>query len=201
MEQQNQRKIPVKLGIIFLSACYIVIAVVLLVFPQMSLVDLSYAIGIVSMIVGVLMGLLYILRKKYLEAEEYGLAIGISAVLLGLFAVIRSAEFAVAFSQILALLVMFDCIVKLQFSMDLLRMKNGNWIGIMIASAVMAVLALMILVNPFGTDIKAKDTYTYIILLIDGILNIIVVFYRSRQAKKYLQNQMIVQPVQQDIGQ
>ena len=175
-----------KLNMICLSICYIVIGIVLLMFPNLSLKDICYVLGIVVMIVGIINVALYFVRKGYMVPNQFGFSVGVIEVLIGLFAVVRTAEFSFAFSQILALCILVDSVVKMQFSMDLLRMKTPNWWVWLILSVAMLAVAMVILINPFGEG-DIRNIFTYVVLAVDGVLNIVTVIYLSHQSKKYHQ--------------
>lgn len=172
---------------IFASILYIILGACLLFIPKLSLADVSKALGLLCVIAGVFEVLWYFIRKSYLYPERFGFAVGMSFLLLGLFALVRTDEFTKAFAQILALVMLFDGVVKMQFSMDLLRMKNTQWWMALVLSMLMAGLAMIILLNPFG-DHDQKLTYTYVVLLIDGVVNIVLLLYTSAQLKKFQEN-------------
>lgn len=169
------------------SIVYIILGACLLFLPGLSLADVSKTIGFFCVVAGVFEVLWYFIRKSYLCPERFGFAVGMSFVLLGIFALARTDEFTRGFAQILALVMLFDGVVKMQFSMDLLRMKNTQWWIALVLSLVMASLALIILLNPFESQ-EQKQTYTYVVLLVDGVVNIIVLLYTMAQLKKFQEN-------------
>lgn len=175
-----------QMSLILVSVCYIAIGVVLLLFPQVSMPSICGAVGILLLIVGAVSIAWYFLRKRYLENNHWGFSLGVAECILGLLAVLRTQQMAAAFALVLALCMVADNIIKVQFSMDLLRLKKKLWLGVLIVSLVMAALAVISMLVPFPTE-AFKNTFTYVILVVDGVLNIVTMWYLSSQLKKRMQ--------------
>ncbi len=182
-----EKAIPnLKVNTLCLSACYIAIGTVLLALPVeiANMVSICYGIGIAAIIVGLINVAIYFIRKGYLQENNLGFSVGVAAVIFGLFAVLQTENFAVAFTQVLAFCMIADSIIKLQFSMDLLRLKGKWWWIVLIAALTSAGLAMMILLSPFQSE-DTKHLYTYIVLIVDGLLNIGTIAYLSWQLKRF----------------
>ena len=168
-----------------LAACYAIIGAVLLIFPKMSLVNICYGIGIAAMILGLVSVAFYFIRKGFLT-DSLGFSGGLGLALLGLYAVLQTERFSVAFTQVLAFCMIADGIVKLQFSMDLLRLKGKLWWCILLGALAGVGLAMVILLYEFP-DIAAKNLYTYVVLIVDGVLNalsVAMLSWEHRQRRK-----------------
>jgi cytochrome c oxidase subunit IV len=98
----------------------------------------------------------------------------------------RTAEIAFAFSQLLAIAVLADSLIKIQYSTDLLRLQMKKWWIVLLLAGASIALAMTALANPFGDDAK-RLTFTYAVLITDGILNIIVVLILRHAHKTYQQ--------------
>lgn len=188
MKEKKSKKFlgDVRALLVIGSVLYIILAACLLFIPNLSLMDVNKAIGLLCVVAGVFEVIMYFIRKSYLDPQRFGFAIGMSLLLVGIYALVRIDEFTQAFAQILAIVMVFDGIVKMQFSMDLLRMKNKKWWLVLLLAFLMAGLAMGILLSPFeGED--QKLTFTYIVLLADGAVNIVTLLYTSFQLKKFQQ--------------
>lgn len=163
-------------GLLCLSAVYIVLGVLLLVMPQISLPMICQVLGIVLVIAGAICILVYFLRRQYEIPGRFGFAAGTACVLLGIFALLCTAQVAFAFSQILAICVVGDCLVKLQYATDLLRLYRRNWFVALLLALGLSALALIALANPFGSD-SVRLPFTYGVLIADGVTNVGVVIY------------------------
>ncbi|MCI8406631.1 MAG: hypothetical protein HFE43_06475 [Oscillospiraceae bacterium] len=172
-------------ALLCLAACYVVIGAVLLIFPGMSLVDICYGIGIAAMILGLVSVAFYFIRKGYLS-ESLGFSGGVALTILGLYAVLQTERFSAAFTQVLAACMIADGIVKLQFSMDLLRLKGKLWWCVLAGALVGVGLAVAILLYDFP-DADSKNVYTYVVLIADGVLNalsVALLAWERRQHKR-----------------
>ena len=69
-----------RMGMMFLSICYIAIGAILLIFPNIALTDLCYALGILFMISGVINVAWYLIKKGYLVPGRFGFAFGVTQV-------------------------------------------------------------------------------------------------------------------------
>lgn len=184
---KHEKLLPsLRLNLLCISVVYIAIGAVLLIFPQISLDTLCAALGVAAIILGAVSAAVYFIRCCYLNPDHYGFAGGIAAIVFGLFAVIRTADFSKAFAQILALCMIADCIIKLQFSMDLLRLCNKLWWGLLAVSCIMAALAFLTLIEPFPSP-GSNAIFTYSVLIADGIINILAAALLAYALKKYQQ--------------
>lgn len=180
-----EAKMPnLRVNLICLSVCYIAIGTVLLFFPELSIDTISTVLGIISIIFGIIGIAVYFIRRGYLSENQVGFSLGAAALLFGVYAVVRNVEFAGIFVQVLGVLVIADSILKLQFSMDLLRFGAKRWWILLLVALATAGLGLAILLNPFP-DAAARLLYTYIVLIVDGVINIASMILLNIQAKKY----------------
>lgn len=193
MEQKEKTFESTWIMLVCVSVAYIAGGVLLLLFPQVSLPALCQAMGILLIIAGIVLIFAYFLRKRYLVPGHFEFAGGAACVLLGIFALMRTNEVAFAFSQILALLVLGDSLIKLQYSTDLLRLQEKKWWAVLLAASISIVLAMTALANPFGTD-QERLKFTYVVLVADGVLNIAVVLFLHHAHRcyedKFLQQSM-----------
>lgn len=187
MRSEEKRAPSMRKGLLLLSVGYIAMGLVFLIFPNLELVDICYALGMVLMVIGAVQVAWYLIRKMYLQPENFGFATGLAQVLLGLFAVLKAADFAFGFAQVLAICMIADSIVKAQFAMDLLRFGSRRWYLSLLAGALTAALAMVVLINPFPEDV-IRYRYTYGVLIADGVINLVCMLLLSRADKRYRAN-------------
>ena len=181
--KKTEKSMNIRVWLLCASACYIIAGIVLLIFPAMQLDDFCYAIGIFLMILGAVNVAWYFVRQSYQNPDSFGLSIGAAEFLVGLFAVLKTTEFTYAFSQILAVSMVFDSIIKLQYSMDLLRLKSPRWWWLLVVSVVMGAGAMAILLAPFP-DNRLRLTFTYAVMIADGAANIAAALLLSARRKQ-----------------
>ena len=105
---RGKRAPSMRKGLLLLSVGYIAMGLVFLIFPNLELVDICYALGMILMVLGAVQIAWYLIRKMYLQPENFGFSAGIAQVLLGLFAVLKAADFAFGFAQVLAICMIAD---------------------------------------------------------------------------------------------
>ncbi len=180
---RKEGKMNIRVWLLCASACYIIAGVVLLIFPSMQLEDFCYAIGIFLMILGAVNAAWYFVRQSYQDPDSAGLSIGAAEFLIGLFAVIKTVDFAYAFSQILAVSMIFDSLVKMQYSMALLRLKSSQWWILLLVSVAMAGMSMAILLASFPNN-EFRLIFTYSVMIADGVTNIAAALLLSVQRKR-----------------
>lgn len=163
-------------GLLCLSAAYVVLGVLLLAVPQISLVTICGVLGVALVVAGAVSALAYFLRRQYETPGHFGFAVGAACVLLGVFALLRTGQVAFAFSQILAVCVVGDSLVKLQYATDLLRLRRRYWFVVLAGALALAALALVALADPFGQD-SVRLPFTYAVMIADGAANAAAVLY------------------------
>lgn len=190
--KKTEKNLDIRVWLLCASACYLVTGVVLLILPEVQLSDFCYAIGVFLTIVGAVSVAWYFLRQSYQDPDNFGFSFGVAEFLVGLFAVIKTEEFSYAFSQILAVSMVFDSIVKMQYSMDLFRMKSSRWVPLLVVSGVIAALSMAILIAPFSEE-RFRLVYTYSVMVADGAANIAAALLLSVQRKKVQQEKNSMQ--------
>lgn len=171
-------------NLLCVSACYVVIGAVLLAFPTVSLINVCSGIGTAAMIFGLVNVAFYFIRKGYLSESNVGFSVGMAAALFGLYAVLDTDRFSVGFTQVLAFCMIADGILKIQFSMDLLRLRGRWWWLVLLGALAGAGLSMAILLYTFDSQ-QQKEFYTYIILIVDGVLNGASISYLSWQKRRF----------------
>lgn len=159
-----------QLGTVFtflLPVIYIVLGALLLFVPDLNTKVFAELLGALLAILGAAFIIHYFLTRAYLEMNAYGFSIGALAVILGICVLIRSDDVANSLSVFLNLCIMLTAIIKLQNAIQLLFLRTRLWIPVLCISLAFLVCTILITVNPF-TD-QVRDTFTYIVLLCDGV--------------------------------
>ncbi len=171
-----------------LSIAYVAIGVIMLIVSSVpgsvTLSLICYVLGILLTIVGVVAGILYFLRKSYRRKNRYGFILGLSCFLIGFYALCNNADFTNFFFMFIALCMLADSVIKMQFSMELLRVRSRKWWIVLSAGVITILLAMVVLINPFGTNTSSRDIYTYIVLIVDGVINLVTMIYVSLTAQR-----------------
>jgi len=161
----------------------IVAGVLLLANPE-GFLSLIVRIGSIVLIV---MGIVAIIQYFRTPAEETigqnGIIRGLLFLLLGILLIMNADAFTVGFAlftlPIMAIFFAFDLLVmgflKLQGTIDMIRLKSGHWVFMLISMILSIVLGLMILFNPFAAT-AALWIFAGISLIVEGIMDAIMGF-------------------------
>jgi len=134
------------------SAAELVIGILLLIDPAGFTKGILIAGGILLLMYGIAALYRYFRLEPEETVQQYLLCKGLLAVLGGVFCVLNPQWFLAAFPVLTffyGILILLSGIVKLQWTVDLIRLKGKRW-GWVLAGAVISLLGgLVILANPF----------------------------------------------------
>ena len=173
-----------KWNMVLLSALYIALGLVLLLWPGMVLGGICMLIGGLVAGTGVYQLIRFFVARERLFFAPLTLIGGLASLGLGLFLLFRSDVILTALPLVFGLFVVFDSVVRLQNALELRRYDEPGWKGVALMACVSVVLGLVVLFNPFGT-VQALVMGIGVILLIEGVLNLLSMGYTSFVVRKY----------------
>lgn len=163
----------------------IIVGILLLINPVGFTTGIIMILGIILIVAGIVKVIQYFRATPEDAAKEKSLAMGLLAVLLGLWCALRSDWFIELFPVLTALygVVLLICgVVKVQWTADLARARRKNWYCMAITALVTIVCAVLILYNPFAST-EVMWTFTSITILVEAVLDILtLVFTRGSKA-------------------
>ncbi len=143
-----------KLGSIILAICEVIVGILLLIDPVSFTKTILSVLGVILIIAGVVCVVQYFRASPLRAAAGKGLARGCMVAALGAFCVANSGWFLAAFPVLTVIYgvgTLISGFVKLQWAVDMLRLKIKKW-GLTAIGAVLTIAcALVILGNPFRT--------------------------------------------------
>ena len=119
-----------RLSIIFLSIAEILVGILLLVNPVGFTSWIIIAFGIVLVFVGLISVIQYFRTPAPEAALKKSLVIGILAILLGLWCVLKNEWFIALFpllTTLYGIVILVEGVTKVQWTADMLRLKTGRW--------------------------------------------------------------------------
>ena len=152
--------------------------------PQIQIIHICYGLSGVLVFVGIIQIVHYFLAESYRNMNEYGFAIGVLGVILGMCALVRVQAIANSFPLVLGIFLLLTAIIKLQYAMDLKSMKDPVWVAAIILAALLIAGAVCVIINPFK-DPELHKLVTYYLLLVDGVVGIISNIYLFIRVKLY----------------
>lgn len=164
-----------KLSIIFFSIAEIIIGILLLANPVGLTKWIIIALGIVLILVGLISVFQYFRTPAVEAALKKSLAVGIMAILLGLWCAIKS-EWLIALFPLLTtlygIIILASGITKIQWTADMIRMKRERWWLMALSAVLTLICAVIIIANPFATT-AALWIFIGITMIVEAIIDII----------------------------
>lgn len=130
------------------SIVYIAGGLCLLIWPGISMVTLCTALGIVSILQGVVRLAGYFSRDLYRLAFQFDLAVGILSIAVGLGLILHSRDVVSFLPTLTGAFILVDSILRLQTAVDAKLFGMQKWWVILVLSIAGGVLGMLLLLRP-----------------------------------------------------
>ena len=131
---------------------FLVLGLFLLIFPDVSGQVLCYLIAALLLLDGARHVVCYFRGQLSEALSGYDLALGACELLLGLFVLIRPAVMLSLLPVFLGASLVVSGVIRLQRAFDLCRAGFGAWRTVLVLGTVVALLGLLMLIDPFATS-------------------------------------------------
>jgi uncharacterized membrane protein HdeD (DUF308 family) len=159
---------PFQKAMLITSIVYIVIGLLLIVWPNAARQIIIYAIGAAALLYGGYRIVDFFVRKEHLSGTiQIGVALGIACLLLGLFLIFKINVVIALLAAIIGVSVIVDSVLRLQIALNLRHGGARNWLFLLITALVTLAFGILLLFNPF-TAVKVATIVAGVFLLIDG---------------------------------
>ena len=150
------------------SIVYIVIGLILVIWPSTARQIIIYAIGAAALLYGGFRIVDFFVRKEHLSGTiQLGVALGIACMLLGLFLIFKVDLVVSLLAAVIGVAVIVDSVLRLQIALNLRHIGGRYWAVLLVTSLVTLGLGILLLFNPF-TVIKVATIVGGVLLIIDG---------------------------------
>lgn len=185
-EKKNRSQLKgFQLDRLLVSVMYIVAGTVLLLFPETTTKTICYMIAIVVMAFGLIKVITYLVKGLEQNMYKNDLVIGFMCFIFGIILIFKSTIVISIIPILLGILVLISGFGKLQSSLDIKRMRNGNWMYFFVIALINVGLGLILIFNPFAV-VKTMLRLVGICMLFSGITDIFGSVYMSKKLKNYL---------------
>lgn len=175
-----------KMGKLVLALCELAIGVMLLIDPNGFTSGIITAVGVALLVAGVCHILGYFRKTPGMAVLERGLARGLLEAAAGLFCVLKSSWFFGLFPVLTVLYgigILVSGVVKLQWAVDMLRLKARRWVWAAVSAAVTLVCAVVILCDPFATA-AVLWMFIAVTLIVEAVVDALAaIFARERETE------------------
>lgn len=173
----------IKRELIIVAAALIGLGILMIVFPTVSGIILCKGIGVALCVWGVLRLISYYKIMKNEVLGSFGLVQGVILVGFGAFFVINPEAIAMFINTAIAIVIVVDGVLKLQYAVDFHNMNVSTWWVELAAAVIMVILGVVALINPFST-ITVLMIFMGVVLVIEGVWDLVAIIRISAFAKR-----------------
>lgn len=140
-----------KWNLILLAILFIALGVVLILWPGATMKTICYILAVSLIVIGVVFLANYLRKDIAGIIYRYDLVVGLSCILGGILVIVKVDQLTELIPAVLGFLVTISGILKMQNSVDMLRLGHGTWYVAFAMAIVNIVFGVLLLMNPFGT--------------------------------------------------
>lgn len=139
-----------KVGYIVSAAAFIVFGLILAIWPEMSMITISYAAGAIVLVSGIVRIVGYFSKDLYSLAFQFDLALGIFTVIIGAVFLLHPQWLISAIPFLVGIFVLVNGLFTFQTSLDSKRFGMKYWWVMLIFSVLSSLLGILLIIDPFA---------------------------------------------------
>ena len=163
-----------------MSLVFITIASLMLFVKEVTIAYICYAVCGMAIVSGIFLIVRYFVTEAYRNLNEYWFAEGVLIVSLGICGLLKVDALAGMFIAVVGVALLISGVVKLQSALDLRMMNDAIWFFMLIVSVAIIGFSMFVLLKP-----DMDKTYTWYVLLADGVLGLVNIIYLYFRIKTY----------------
>lgn len=190
-------KIKEKYGSIIMIVAEILIGIIVLFKPEDFTKIVIIGLGIVITLIGIIFLIKYFKSDIIDAIKEKNLFKSLTLITAGLFCIINSNWFIVTFpllTIIYGIIILITGLMKVQWAIDAIRLKIKKWYITAINAVLSITFAIIIIKNPF-TTIAVLWKFIALILILQGILDILQITLSNKVVNKEENNNKEVKEI------
>ena len=166
-----------------MSIAEVIIGILLLVNPIGFTSGIIIAFGVVLMIMGIHKTVKYFRTEPEEAAVSQILVKGLLMLLAGAFCAFNSHWFIATFpvlTLVYGVVILITGITKVQWTIDIIRMKRSKWFWVAISAAISIVCGVVIITSPFSTT-AVLWMFIGISLIVEAVFDMIGSIFGNRE--------------------
>lgn len=175
---------PVQKALIVSAIVYIVLGLLLVLWPDQARQIIIYAIGAAALLYGGYRIVDYFARKEHFGTVQIGVALGLACILLGLFLLFQANAVVALLAAVIGVAVIVDSVLRLQIALNLRLGGGKSWIALVVTALVTLVFGILLLFNPFKA-IRVATIIGGASLIADGVFTLWGVLQSKRQTDQH----------------
>lgn len=168
-------KVNRNFGTIIMCIAELIIGILLLIDPIGFTSGIIILLGVLLIVAGSKNMISYFRTDPEVASHQRYLATGLLLAISGLFCIFKSEWFFVAFPLLTVLygiLILVFGFNKIQWAVDLLRMKQKYWFITLIGALLSLIFAVIVLVNPFASTMTLW-MFIAISLIVEAVVDVL----------------------------
>lgn len=179
-----------KWNLILLAVIFIALGIVLILWPGATMKTICYLLAAMLLAIGVVSLINYLRKDISGIIYRYDLVVGLCAILGGILVIVKVDKLIDLIPAVLGFLVTMSGIMKMQNSVDMLRLGHGTWHVAFAMAIVNIVAGIVLLMNPFEAA-QILIMCLGIALVYSGITDLYVTISISRRLSR-LKTEIVV---------
>ena len=168
-----------------MSIVELVIGILLLINPVGFTSGIIVMSGIILMICGLINAVKYFRSDPEDAAVKQLMVKGLAELLIGAFCAFRSHWFIVTFpvlTLIYGVVILFTGLTKVQWTVDMVRLKRKRWFLALISAVVSIVCGIVIITSPFSST-AVLWMFTGISLIVEAVFDIAAAIWGNKDSQ------------------
>ncbi len=175
-------------GYVISAAVLLALLGLLLLFvPQIQIVYIVSLVSCIMIVVGIMLMIRYFIKESFRNLNQYDFSIGVMLVSLGILSLLNAKPISQYFILVLGISILVAATMQLQNALDLKAMKDKMWPLLLVLAPISLLCAGVIISNPFKQTADLEQ-FTYVVLVIEGLLSLLSLLYLSIRIRQYQQN-------------
>ena len=166
-----------------LSLSFILLGALLIFIPALKPLHICYVLDGIAIAIGIVLIVHYFMTEAYKNVQRYGFSLGAILLLFGAIGLVKAQAISLYLLTLIGALLLMGAVIKLQNALDLKLLKDPYWYIWFLIAIVFAVLAAVVLLNPFGNQ-EDLEAFSQIVLFVDGIVSLVGTLYLFRRIRK-----------------
>ncbi len=181
MENMEVRIRKMNITSIIFSIIFILIGSFLLARPEDAIHLVSYALGIILIVWGVISVITFFTDKESQNYLDFGFIVGVFVLIFGIIILVKPDTIASIIPLLLGIWMLINGVTKLSYSLTLNNNKSA--LSSIIISLIIVLLGILLIINPFQGAKKIVQILG-ISILVYSLLDLIECFLIKRVMKK-----------------
>lgn len=161
------------------SIIFVVLGLFLFIRPDATITTISYIIGGILLILGVLSVIRYFKSDYGINVLDFDLVYGVLVIIAGLYLIFNPTMLATIFPAILGIWIIINSVTKFQYALMLKKLDKVDWKYTLLISFLTFAWGIILLINPLESVLVITQVIG-IFIIIYAVLDIIDNFILKR---------------------